>query len=183
VKPREAAEWLLAWSWLKDRKDAPAVLVTVTAAKNRVALKLATVPHYKPPAKADKGKLLAALERRLEEACKGIVKRRDLKDGWGKCISCPRVSNRLQWGHFIPQHKSAWLRFDPRNTAMQCEACNGFGYGMTFEYGKALNERENDPTFADRLKMEAKAKASWKPTLGALEDKLKELQTQFERTP
>ena len=183
MKPKEAAEWLLAWPWLKERKDAPAVLVALAAEKHRAALRLAVVPHYRPPAKADKRKLMAAMERKLEEACKAIVKRRDLKDGWGKCISCQEVSNRLQWGHFIPQHKSAWLRFDPRNTAMQCEECNGFNYGMSFEYGKALNEREKDPTFADRLKQEAARYKAWKPTLGGYEEKLKELQAQHERTP
>lgn len=185
MKPKEAAEWINAHRFLKDAKGVPYFLADFVDKKQRAALRLVNVPKSSGlPAWADALKLRASLERKLEAACKAIVKRRDLTpDGWGNCISCKANSNRLQWGHFVPQHKSEWLRFDPRNTAMQCADCNGFGGGMTFEYGKAINEREKDPTFADRLVAEAKRYHTWKPSLKDLEKKLEELESQINPRP
>ncbi len=177
MKPKEAAAWIESHKFLQDAKNPPPFLKEYVSKKQRVALRIVDIPKSSGlPAWADALKIRAKLERQLEDACKAIVKRRDLTpDGWGNCISCQKNSNHLQWGHFIPQHKSVRLRFDPRNTAMQCVDCNGFGGGMTFEYGKAINEREKDPTFADRLAAEAKRYANWKPSIKDLEDKLTEL--------
>ena len=184
MKAKEAEDWLKSKTWLSEQPTPPPrALIDLVDKMHRKALRLVRLPKPRLPAFADLGSLKAKVERQLEAACKAIVKKRDLKDGWGNCISCKKNSNRLQWGHFIPQHKSPWLRFDPRNTAMQCAECNGPGHGMTFEYGQALNARENDPSFAEQLKQEAKRKASWIPSLPNLEEKLKELRAQLEAMP
>lgn len=175
MKTKEGKEWLDAWTWLQEAKDAPSVIVEHCKEMKNKALRKVHLPKARLPAFADIGKIKAKLERDLEAVCKRIVKKRDLdSNGWGKCISCPRVSNRLQWGHFIPQHKSPWLRFWPVNTAMQCEECNGFGYGMTFEFGQAIDARDGAGT-AEGLKLEEKRYKHWIPSTANLEEKLKEL--------
>lgn len=144
MKAKEAEDWLKSKTWLSEQPTPPPrALIDLVDKMHRKALRLVRLPKPRLPAFADLGSLKAKVERQLEAACKAIVKKRDLKDGWGNCISCKKNSNRLQWGHFIPQHKSPWLRFDPRNTAMQCAECNGPGHGMTFEYGQALNARDS----------------------------------------
>lgn len=175
MKTKEGKEWLDAWAWLQDAKDAPSVIVEHCRDMKSKALRQVHLPKARLPAFADLGKIKAKLERELEAACKRIVRKRDLdSNGLGRCITCKKPDNHLQWGHFIEQHKSAWLRFDPRNTAMQCAECNGFGKGMTYEYGRALDERHGAGT-AEGLKQEAARKKQWNPSTANLEEKLKEL--------
>ena len=175
MRTREGKDWLDAWSWLQDRKDAPAVIVAHCKDMKNKVLRQVSLPKARLPAFADIGKIKAKLERDLEAICKRIVKKRDLdSNGVGRCVTCKKPSNRLQWGHFIEQHKSAWLRFDPRNTAMQCEDCNGFGHGMTYEFGQAIDTRDGAGA-AEALKQERSRKEYWVPSTANLEEKLKEL--------
>lgn len=176
MRPREKREWLDAGEWMKDHKDAPQVLVDVVQEMKRKALRKVTLPKSRLPAFADSTKIKAKLERQLEAVCKRIVKRRDLDpNGWGKCVSCPKFSNRLQWGHFVPQHKSPWLRFWPANSAMQCEECNGFGSGMTFEFGQAIDARDGEGAAAD-LVADKHGPVGWVPSIDNLEKRLKEIE-------
>ncbi len=175
MKGKIAKAWIDALAWLKMRKDAPDVLMDHTLTMYRKALRGMDKPKTSLPAFLDTSKIKAKIERELEATCKRIVKRRDLgKDGWGKCISCPKYSNRLQWGHFIPQHKSAWLRFWPQNSAMQCENCNGFGHGMTFEFGQAIDARDGMGAAAALL-AEKDGPVGWVPSISNLEKRLEDV--------
>jgi len=146
----------------------------------RKFLKKVRVPRPRVPSKFDPLTQIEKLRRECEALCKAIVRRRDLdSSGWGKCVTCPCNSNHLQWGHFVPQGKSEWLRYDPRNTAMQCGTCNGPGQGMSREFARAIDRRENQEGFADMLEQEARRYKTWRADRAGLEKKRDELKKEI----
>lgn len=179
ARKKLSEQWLDAWIWIKDRKDAPAVLFEVARKKGSQVLRKA-VP-YKPqlPKQASTKAWRDKLRDQCEAACKVIVHGRDLDhDGWGKCVSCTTWARNLQWGHFVPQNESEWLRYDPRNTAMQCVDCNCWKQGRQMEFAMEIDKRAGKAGTAAALIKEASDNRSWRPTIGNLEVKLKELRAQ-----
>jgi len=166
--------WANAMAWImKPEGSAPRDLLNYVG--RRVTIKPPR-PKIKFPRGTDKRSKTEIQELELERLCKLIVKRRDLgPDGWGNCVSCGANSNRLQWGHFVPQHKSPWLRFWPPNSAMQCAQCNGPGSGMPREFARAIDDREKCPGFADALELEAKRHVTWKPSVMGWQEKIDQL--------
>jgi hypothetical protein len=165
--------WVKTWLWAREKPDAPRDLLALA---QRHALKKARPPRPQPPKHADKDSIKDKLRRQCEALCKAIVKKRDLgPDGWGKCITCTVYSNRLQWGHFIAQGRSDYLRYWPPNSAMQCGGCNGPGQGMSREFAKAIDARDGAGAAA-ALEFEQSRHATWQATILSLEEKRDELQ-------
>ena len=70
------------------------------------------------------------LVKKIDEAFSEFIRRRDTKDGWGKCCSCGAIKayEQLDAGHFINRK---WLatRWHEDNVHAQCISCNRFGEG------------------------------------------------------
>ncbi len=176
--------WFAALQWLRGQPAGSDRDFLIAVAEKKapiygIAAKIKPVPKFK--------KLKGDLIEDCETLCKAIVFDRDLDaQGRGYCITCGKPGTRqegakhresipgfpplLQWGHFVKQNLSAWLRFDTRNTAMQCDTCNGRGVGMRFEFGAALDKNYGEG-FAGRLEEEAKKMRWWLPTTEHLEER------------
>lgn len=67
------------------------------------------------------------LEKQLEKLSRELVNWRDTR-----CVlfdtDGARCSSVLQWGHFIPQAQSYWMRYAVGNTFKQCSAHNTLHY-------------------------------------------------------
>lgn len=132
----------------------------------------------KIPRGMDKRSKRDILEGQLDDLCRAIYKKRDLhRDGWGYCVSClrPKIARDLQWGHFIAQAQSLFLRWDPRNWAAQCEKCNLFEQGRQVDFGAELDKHYSCPGFSDGLRLEANRNKTWHPSINDLEEKVKDL--------
>jgi 5-methylcytosine-specific restriction endonuclease McrA len=68
------------------------------------------------------------IEKRLDKAFSDYIRKRDTKDGYGKCCSCGRLKpySELDCGHFINRKWRA-TRWHEENSHAQCIACNRFG--------------------------------------------------------
>ncbi len=119
----------------------------------------------KKPRAQDRKKQLHA---ECEALCKAFVRKRDLnEDGYGNCCTCGTWSCTLQWGHFISRKNSPFLKYDPRNTAMQSARCNGPGQGEYAKFRDWINAR--NPGMAEKLEAEAKAHEKFRWTVKSLE--------------
>jgi hypothetical protein len=174
-KMKIGEQWLAAWAWIQGRNDAPKVLVDAARIKQAKYMRKA-VP-YKPQLKKEASTKYYRdkLRDECEEACKAIVKARDLHQGWGKCVTCTYHGHDLQWGHFVPQNDSDWLRYDPRNTAMQCRVCNLWKEGRQVQFAAEIDRRADKAGVAAALVQEAADNSKWRMTIWNLEGKLKEL--------
>jgi hypothetical protein len=56
-----------------------------------------------------------------------------LRDG-NRCISCQRISDKVDAGHYIAQGSSGALRYDENNVHSQCRSCNRFKHANLIEY-------------------------------------------------
>lgn len=170
--------WTGAFVWLKTQREIPEVRFLLSVATQKIRGKVRPTPRF-PPAKGlvDQRK---KLREELEDLCKRIVKARDLDEmGWGNCVTCGHRSNHLQWGHFVARSRSPWLYYDPRNTAMQCGACNAphIGQGRGAEFAVHL-DRKFYPGYASELVAEAHhydRALKWRPNVDGLKDKKAEL--------
>jgi hypothetical protein len=111
------------------------------------------------------------LHAECEKLCKLIVFHRHGvgADRMGICITCGQHKH-LQWGHFIAQGKSKFLKYHPDNSGPQCAMpCNGPpGYGMYPEYRKAIEARQ--PGLAAKLeRLHEETKGNFRWTVGSLE--------------
>jgi hypothetical protein len=187
MNPRTAAEWIEAHQYCSRRPDVPRILAKEAAKHYAVALRKAR--PAKPAIRLPRGRRGAPkiktaqkakrdLRAELEAYCKAVVFTRDCgspEAREGACITC-RNYRVLQWGHFIPQQKSKWLQYDPRNTGGQCAGCNGpGGRGEVFKYGQAIDARDGSGSAA-ALQREADAHKWWRPNRVTLQQKLDELQ-------
>jgi len=76
-----------------------------------------------------------SIEKRLDKVFSEYVRKKETKNGWGKCVSCgtPKSYEQLDAGHFINRKWRAtrWLE---ENVHIQCIACNRFGEGDAAGY-------------------------------------------------
>lgn len=82
------------------------------------------------------------LVKKLDQLCRKILLIRDRYAGdMFRCVSCRRLYpiQTAQVGHYISRRYES-LRWDTRNIALQCPACNKWKSGNTVEYRKALVE-------------------------------------------
>lgn len=99
---------------------------------------------------AQKG--VAYWKKRADKAFSVYIRQRDSdKNGLAKCITCPTVKpwKEMQCGHFVKRSVSL-LRYDEENCNAQCAACNVWGYGQLYTYGKELDLKYGSGT-AEKL--------------------------------
>ncbi len=69
--------------------------------------------------------------------------------GYGKCCTCDNVcyfyNDCFQAGHFRSR-QFLYLLFNEQNVNGQCGKCNGWGKGMTYEYGIFLDQKYGEGT-------------------------------------
>lgn len=67
--------------------------------------------------------------------------------GYCKCVTCGKVGpiKEMQCGHFISRGEQA-VRWEPRNTGVQCVACNIFGQGKQYEFSLYLDKTHGKGT-------------------------------------
>jgi len=176
-------------AWIQDPRDQavkgppPRALLNFVA--RRVTVSAATEARkYKikiPKGMKPKGDLRDTLETALDNLCRELYKVRDIKDDVGTCISCGRLRlfRDLQWGHFIAQKQSQYLRWDPRNFGAQCIRCNIFDQGRQVDYGAELDRRYGKG-FSEGLRQEARLNKAWHPAIKELEDKREGLKKMIE---
>lgn len=91
-------------------------------------------------------------KERLDGVFSLYIRRRDCRDGVGRCISCgrPITFATCDAGHYIPRGNMA-TRYYERNCAAQCRECNrykdgnlaGFTIGLVERYGDGIIDELN----------------------------------------
>ncbi|MCP3681721.1 MAG: recombination protein NinG [bacterium] len=81
---------------------------------------------------------LPQLKKKVQRVVNKYVRERD-KDL--PCISCGKMVEKKDAGHYVAQGSSGLLRFDTQNINGQCRGCNRFKYGNLIEYRIGLVER------------------------------------------
>lgn len=78
----------------------------------------------------------------LDRALSIYIRRRDCRDGQGRCISCgrPICFSTCDAGHYIPRTHTA-TRWNVRNVNAQCRACNRLRDGNAAAYRLGLIAR------------------------------------------
>jgi hypothetical protein len=90
-----------------------------------------------------------------QEIVNTMIRERD----FGKaCITCNGY-HKLFAGHFCTSTNAA-TRYHPYNLHGQCNSCNSFNGGMTYEHGKAIDAMYGKG-WADFLKEIARPKHDW----------------------
>ena len=85
------------------------------------------------------------------------VRQRDaIESGVVRCCTCGEWHHwkQMDCGHFMSRRYQA-TRFDEKNCASQCRACNRFNQGRQFEMGKYLDKKYGLGT-ANRMEMKSK---------------------------
>lgn len=77
----------------------------------------------------------AQLKRALDKVFSEYIRRRGSENGLAQCITCNAVLDwkRIQCGHFVSRVHLA-TRWDQRNAAPQCMACNVWRRGAMADY-------------------------------------------------
>lgn len=85
------------------------------------------------------------------------IRRRDCRNGQGRCISCGRPIRfeTCDAGHYIPRTHTA-TRWNVRNVHAQCRACNRMKDGNAEAYRRGLIERYGLPV-VEKLERERHA--------------------------
>ena len=63
---------------------------------------------------------------------------REVRDKDEPCISCGKFKEDMQAGHYVPQNKSSYLRFNEWNVSAECSGCNCFDSFHLVGYRKNL---------------------------------------------
>lgn len=83
-----------------------------------------------------------ALEKKLDVAFSKLIRVKETKDGYGKCVSCGalKLYSELDAGHFINRkwRPTRWLE---DNVHIQCIACNRFNEGNAIGYSLYMLDR------------------------------------------
>lgn len=74
---------------------------------------------------------LLQLKKKVQRAVNAYIRIRDQDE---PCISCSRVVEQKDAGHYIAQGSSGLLRFNLYNIHGQCLSCNRFKHGNLLEY-------------------------------------------------
>ena len=76
----------------------------------------------------------------------------DSTNGIGSCITCGKIGHykEMHCGHFMSRRYES-TRYDEKNCAMQCPACNTFNQGRQFEFGLAIDQIYGQGTAANLL--------------------------------
>jgi hypothetical protein len=84
------------------------------------------------------------------------VRQRDAISGIARCCTCGERHHwkQIDCGHFMSRRYQS-TRFDEKNCAPQCRACNRFNQGRQFEMGKYLDKKYGFGT-ANKMEMHSK---------------------------
>lgn len=93
----------------------------------------------------------------LDKVFSIYIRRRDCRDGTGRCISCgrPITFTTCDAGHYIPRTHTA-TRWNIYNVNAQCRECNRMKDGNASNYRIGLIERYGLPV-VDKLEQERHA--------------------------
>lgn len=82
------------------------------------------------------------LEKKLDKVFSEYTRKKETKDGYGKCVSCGvfKDYSQLDAGHFINRKWRA-TRWDERNVHIQCISCNRFSEGNAAGYALYMLDR------------------------------------------
>jgi hypothetical protein len=97
-----------------------------------------------------------------------------LRDKGQVCISCQKPALKENAGHFFNANNHWNVRFDERNTHLQCEHCNTYLSGNLLEYRTNLINKIGNSEF---LILEAEARKTRKFT----KDELKKIITEYKQ--
>jgi len=89
--------------------------------------------------------MTAKLKKELDRVFSLWVRQRDSVDGRAKCITCGKLDGwrKLQCGHYYSRVHLP-LRWEEKNTAVQCVGCNVFSQGKGPEFARYLQKKHGD---------------------------------------
>ena len=90
-----------------------------------------------------KSKPIGKLVADLDKVFSLFIRARDMnEEGVSFCVTCkkPMTLKTSQCGHFISRIHYA-TRWEEKNCAAQCVACNMFKQGKQYEFGLAIDEK------------------------------------------
>ena len=90
-----------------------------------------------------KSKPIGKLVAELDKVFSLFIRARDMnEEGVSSCITCGKMMTlkTSQCGHFISRIHYA-TRWEEKNCAAQCVACNMFKQGKQYEFGLAIDEK------------------------------------------
>jgi len=96
-------------------------------------------------------KTLTKLKKELDAIFSTYVRIRDCSDnGIAICVTCGDAKHykKMQNGHFMSRRHMS-TRFEEKNTAVQCMACNMYNQGMQYQMSKYLNKTYGETTAED----------------------------------
>lgn len=121
--------------------------------------------------KASRQRQIDRLSKKKQKT-KGVIRVSDLKkkvqrvfnkwirtrDAGLPCISCGKISDKVDAGHYIAQGSSGELRYNENNVHLQCTACNRFKHGNLIEYRIGLIEKigENQVVLLEKMRNKTK---------------------------
>lgn len=106
-----------------------------------------------------KSKSINQLVADLDKVFSIFIRLRDIDaDGFSYCVTCgkPMTLKTSQCGHFISRRHFA-TRWEEKNCAAQCYACNMHNQGRQYEFGLAIDNRFGVGT-AQKLLIQSKNK-------------------------
>ena len=106
-----------------------------------------------------KSKSINQLVADLDKVFSIFIRLRDIDaDGFSYCVTCgkPMTLKTSQCGHFISRRHFA-TRWEEKNCAAQCYACNMHNQGKQYEFGLAIDNRFGVGT-AQKLLIQSKNK-------------------------
>lgn len=96
------------------------------------------IERYKAKLKEKREPNLAAFKKIVQRKVNAYIRERD-KDK--PCISCNKMYELKDAGHFVAQGSSGALRYHLDNLSGQCQSCNRFNHGNLIEYRISLVKR------------------------------------------
>ena len=106
-----------------------------------------------------KSKSINQLVADLDKVFSIFIRLRDIDaDGFSYCVTCgkPMTLKTSQCGHFISRRHFS-TRWEEKNCAAQCYACNMHNQGKQYEFGLAIDNRFGVGT-AQKLLIQSKNK-------------------------
>ena len=138
----------------------------------------------RPRTKGRRAPTLSVLAKRLDTVLSLWVRQKDAdrQTGIVLCCSCgsPHHWKDIDMGHFIPRSQGAALRWDERNVAPQCRACNGaWGRPMNASGYAVYLMKKYGPEIIQTLETDKRAIKHW--TRPELEAKCEEYRVRLEK--
>lgn len=123
-----------------------------------------------------KQKTVVQLKREADKWWSLATRYRFMDNGLVECVTCHVLlqPKSIQCGHFQSRRFNN-TRFDERNTAPQCSACNVFRYGEQFKFGRFIDEFYGPGTAQE---LEKEARIPHKFTRQELEEIIQDCKTQ-----